>query len=81
MTTVAVRLPDGLVQRLDALVAATVFPSRSEALRQALEALLDEAERAAVDRAILDGYRRHPPPEPGVDVRTRALASVEEEAW
>lgn len=59
---IALRLPDGLVERLDAVVAADPsLPSRSAALHQAVAVLVAERERAATDAAIVDGYRRHPP--------------------
>lgn len=62
-------------------MATGAFATRSEALRHAIEALLAEAQRDAVSAAIVEGYRRFPAPEPDADVRARAIASIEEEAW
>lgn len=59
---IALRLPDDLVDRLDALVATDPsLPTRSAALHRAVATLVAERERAAIDQAIIDGYRRHPP--------------------
>jgi Arc/MetJ-type ribon-helix-helix transcriptional regulator len=59
---IALRLPEELVDRLDALVAADPsLVSRSAALHQAVAVLVADRERALVDAAIVDGYRRVPP--------------------
>ncbi len=59
---IALRLPEELVERLDAVVAADPsLPTRSAALHGALDAWVTQRERAAIDAAIVDGYRRHPP--------------------
>jgi len=81
MTTVAVRLPDELVQRLDQLVAQGRYATRTEAVRRALVQLADDAERAEIDRAIVEGYRRSPPPEPTGADDARADRSIAAESW
>ena len=58
---IALRLPDDLVARLDALVATDPsLPTRSAALNQAVAMLVRQRERAVIDAAIVEGYRRHP---------------------
>jgi Arc/MetJ-type ribon-helix-helix transcriptional regulator len=81
MTTLAVRVPDTLLEGLDSLVDAGRFPNRTAAVRAALGALLEDERRQEVDRAIIDGYTRKPPERP--DALTRALAerSIELEPW
>lgn len=81
MTTVAVRLPDELVQRVDQLVTQGRYTTRTEAVRTALVRLTDDAERAEVDRAIVEGYRRCPPPEPTEADEVRAERSIAAEPW
>lgn len=59
---IALRLPAELVKRLDAVVAADPsLPTRSAAIHQAVADLVSERERAAIDAAIVEGYRRQPP--------------------
>jgi len=52
MHRVAVRLPEGHVEDLDALVEKGMYPSRSEAIRAAVRQLLseDEDEGEYIDR-------------------------------
>ena len=45
LRAVSVHLPDGCVERLDELVRAGLFPSRSEAMRAAVRELLRRAWR------------------------------------
>lgn len=81
MTMVAARLPEELIARLDALVDEGRYPSRSQALREAVERLLQVAERDRIDRAIVEGYRRVPPDASPPPERARMIASIEEEPW
>ena len=57
-----VQLTDELIARLDER-AAQVGISRSELIRRALEEYLASGEAGAIDRAIVEGYTRIPPPE------------------
>jgi Arc/MetJ-type ribon-helix-helix transcriptional regulator len=61
MAQFVTRLDDGLAERIDTLVAAGVFESRSDAVRLGLERLVDELERERIGRQIVDGYTRIPP--------------------
>ena len=58
------------------------FDTKADAVRSALEALLDAERRADVGRRIVDGYQRVP--QDDVDVAAAhqaATRSIEEEPW
>jgi len=79
---IAVRLPDELLAALDELVARGVYASRADGVRAGIEAVVERERRREADRAIVDGYRRHPPT---AGERAAALASlrdaIAEEPW
>ncbi len=81
MTTVAVRLPDALLATLDSLVEQGRYTTRTAAVRDALERLIEDERRAAVDHAILDGYARKPPEAPDHAHRALAERSIRQEPW
>lgn len=54
------RIPDSLAAAVDDLVRAGAYESRSDAVRAGLGAVVDHQRRAAVGKAISDGYRRIP---------------------
>ncbi|MHB1516939.1 MAG: ribbon-helix-helix domain-containing protein [Acidimicrobiales bacterium] len=58
---IAVRLPEGLLDELDALVARGAYESRAAAVRAGIEAITALERRLQTDRAIVAGYRRTPP--------------------
>ena len=58
---IAVRVDQELADRLDALVAEGRFPTKADAIRAAIEALLDVDRRRRIGEAIVEGYRRIPP--------------------
>jgi Arc/MetJ-type ribon-helix-helix transcriptional regulator len=60
MVQLVTRIPDEIADAIDDLVRARVFASRSEAVRAGLEAVVERERRAAVGRAIVEGYRRVP---------------------
>jgi Arc/MetJ-type ribon-helix-helix transcriptional regulator len=79
---IAVRLPSSLVARLDALVQKGVYPSRAAAVRAGIEAMADQTERRAVDRAIVEGYRRVPPTAAEErSARESLREAIDEEPW
>jgi len=79
---IAVRIPDQLVLELDALVDAGGFESRADAVRRALEALVDLERRRQTGEAIARGYRRAPQSDEELDAAmANALRSIEEEPW
>ena len=68
--------------QLDAIVANGEAESRSDAVRRALEAMIDERRRRLVGEAIAEGYRRVPETDEELrraDENARAL--VAEEPW
>lgn len=76
------RVPDDMVERVDALVESGVVSSRSDAVRAGLEALLDHHRRAAVGEAIVAGYRRIPQTEEELAwARASTSALVHDEPW
>jgi putative addiction module CopG family antidote len=76
------RVPDDLAGAIDELVREGVFESRSEAVRAGLRAMIDRRRRAAVGRAIADGYRRVPQAADELTWSDRASAAmIAEESW
>lgn len=60
MAQLVTRIPDALAEQVDRLVEAGVVASRSEAVRLALERLVDRERRRRIGQAIVDGYTRMP---------------------
>jgi Arc/MetJ-type ribon-helix-helix transcriptional regulator len=78
----AVRIPDDLAAELEELVSSGRFPTKAEALRVALEALVDSERRRRTGEMIADGYRRIPQDDEEVAAATRsAVRSIHEEPW
>ncbi len=79
---IAVRLPEQLATSLDDLVTHGRFASRAEAVRAAIEQLVDAERRHRVGAAIADGYRRSPQTNEEVAAAAAAAQrSIEEEPW
>jgi Arc/MetJ-type ribon-helix-helix transcriptional regulator len=79
---IAIRIPDILAGKLEELVASGRFDTKADAVRAALEALIDAERRADVGRRIVEGYRQVP--QEDVDVAAAAEAasrSIDEEPW
>jgi len=84
MTTeqIAVRIPEDLLDRVDALVDQGVYNSRAAAVRAGLEVLTDVARRRAVDDAIIRGYQRIPPTPAEEHAAIASLRdAIAEEPW
>jgi metal-responsive CopG/Arc/MetJ family transcriptional regulator len=82
MAQLVTRLDDALLAEVDALVADGVAATRSDAVRIALERLVDAHRRRQIGAAIVDGYRRKPQTEDelaGLEEATRSL--IGEEPW
>ena len=82
MPQLVARLEERLLSDVDQLVADGVVASRSEAVRVALERLVDERRRERIGAEIAAAYRRQPQTDielAGLDETTRAL--VTEEPW
>lgn len=79
---IAVRIPDVLAASLEDLVSTGRFETRAEAVRVALETLIEAERRRRVGELIADGYRRLPQDDEEVDAaRLAAIRSIEEEPW
>lgn len=72
---IAVRLPEELLETLDQLVARGSYASRADAVRAGIEVIAELERHREVDRAIVDGYRRHPPT---AGERAATIASLRE---
>ena len=74
-TQVLVQLDDDLVQRLDEL-ASRWSVSRSELLRRGARAVLQAADLADADRALVEAYRRQPQDPSVVEAAGRLAAET-----
>ena len=75
-----VQLTDELVALLDERAAKT-GRSRSEVIRAAIERELAAEREAAIDAAIVEGYRRIPPSEHDPWAEASAKRSIAAEPW
>lgn len=75
-----IQLDDERLAALDQRAAAS-GRSRSELIREAIDLLLGTGEAAAVDAAIVEGYRRMPPRAANPWAVVGALAAIEAEPW
>ena len=79
---IAVRIPDVLAESLEDLVSTGRFETKADAIRTALEALIDAERRRRVGELIAEGYRQVPQDEGEVAAATRAaIRSIHEEPW
>lgn len=81
MTTVAMRMPDELLDQVDALIASGRFRNRTSAFRAAVEALLEEEHRREADRRYVEGYARIPADPPDEFTEWLADRSIESDPW
>jgi Arc/MetJ-type ribon-helix-helix transcriptional regulator len=82
MPQLVARLEERLLSDVDRLVAEGVVASRSEAVRVALERLVDERRRERIGAEVAAAYQRQPQTDAeltGLDEATRAL--ITEEPW
>ncbi len=79
---IAVRIPDHLAESLEDLVTRGRFETKAEAIRTALEAMVDAERRGRIGEVIAEGYRRIPQDDDEIAAATRAaIRSVQEEPW
>ena len=82
MAQIVARLDDDLVTAIDDLVNEGVFESRSDAVRRALEFVVDRQRRKRIGEAIVEGYRRIPETDEEIAWADAAtIAMIEEEPW
>ena len=82
MSQLVTRVDDELVEAIDALVSEGVVEPRSDAVRRALEALVDSHRRRRDAEATIAAYTAQPQTEAelrGVDEAARRM--IEEEPW
>ena len=79
---ITLRVSDERLRRVDEAVACGGFSTRAAALTAALDHLIAEDERRAIDRAVVEGYTRIPPTaEEDAWARSSGLESTREEPW
>jgi Arc/MetJ-type ribon-helix-helix transcriptional regulator len=79
---ITVRTSDDRVARIDALVASGAYASRASVIVEAIDRLVAELERRAIDRAIVDGYTRIPQTaEELVWAEAAGRRSIADEPW
>jgi Arc/MetJ-type ribon-helix-helix transcriptional regulator len=79
---IAIRIPNALAEELESLVSSGRFETKADAVRSALEALVDAEHRADVGRRIVEGYRRVPQEDADVaSAHEAAIRSIGEEPW
>lgn len=78
----AIRMSDELARSLDELVSSGRFATRAEAVRAAIEQLVDAERRRDTGRRIVQGYTDVPQTDAEVAAATEAaMRSIEEEPW
>jgi Arc/MetJ-type ribon-helix-helix transcriptional regulator len=78
----AIGIPAELASALDRLVRAGRFSSRADAVRVAIEELVEKERRREVGARIADGYRKIPQDDGEVAAAAEsALKSIREESW
>lgn len=78
----AIRMSDDLARSLDELVSAGRFGTRAEAVRAAIERLVDAERRREIGRRIVQGYTGVPQTDAEVAAATEAaVRSIEGEPW
>jgi Arc/MetJ-type ribon-helix-helix transcriptional regulator len=79
---IAIRLPDELLADLDWVVIRLDAPSRADAVRVALERLVDQERRREVDEQYVEAYTRQPQTDDEVAFARAALGSLAtSESW
>lgn len=71
----AVGFSESTLDDLDRLISVGVYANRAEAIRAAVDILVRDARRSAIDRAVVGGYRSIPDQEEDawLEEATRAL--------
>jgi Arc/MetJ-type ribon-helix-helix transcriptional regulator len=81
-TQLAVKLSESMVDEIDRLIRDGRFANRTDAVRAALDRMLEELREEQVTAAIVEGYRRIPPDEADdawAETATRAM--IADEPW
>src|SRR5947209_10615241 len=75
-----IQLDDARIAALDQRAAAS-GRSRSDLIREAVDLLLGTGDEAAIDAAIVAGYKRDPAPDQDPWTLRGALAAIRAEPW
>jgi Arc/MetJ-type ribon-helix-helix transcriptional regulator len=81
-TQLAVKLSESMVDEIDRLIKDGRFANRTDAVRVALDRMLEELREEQVTAAIVEGYQRIPPDEADdawAEMATRAM--IADEPW
>jgi Arc/MetJ-type ribon-helix-helix transcriptional regulator len=79
---IAVRMSDELARSLEGLVRGGRYVSKAEAVRTAVEELVDRERRRLIGEQIVDGYRRTPQTDDELaDVMEAGIRSSKDEPW
>ncbi|HEU4355192.1 MAG TPA: ribbon-helix-helix domain-containing protein [Actinomycetota bacterium] len=79
---IAVRIPDALAESLDELVASGRYETKADAVRSALEVMVESERRRRIGQLIVEGYRRLPQDDEELAAITSAATrSIHEEPW
>lgn len=84
MTQLVTRVPEELARAIDEqLVEPGLVKNRSEAVRLALERLIDAERRRRIGEQIVEGYRRIPQTDDDLGLWTEASMRqmIKEEPW
>jgi Arc/MetJ-type ribon-helix-helix transcriptional regulator len=76
MAQLIARVPEKLLEEIDALVAGGAFESRSDVVREAIVRLVDRARRDEIGRQIAEAYERMPFDEKELDWSDTELARL-----
>ena len=77
-----IRMSEDLARSLDELVSARRFATRAEAVRAAIEQLVDTERRREIGRLIVEGYTKLPQTDAEVGTATSAaVRSIQAEPW
>ena len=80
VTQWVVRIHDEMARAVDALVDEGAVASRSEAVREALDAMLDRSRRERLAAEIVRGYRESPQADEGAWPDAATVATISDEA-
>ncbi len=82
MTQLVARIDDSLLAQLDELVASGDAQSRSDAVRRALEEMLDRRRRRKIGESIVEAYRQVPETDDELEWAAHSTRTmIAEEPW
>jgi len=81
-TQLAIRLPDETLEGLDWVVARCEYSSRTEAMRAAIEALINSERRKQIDEQYAAAYTRLPQTDDELaHLDHQSFAHLDDEDW